>query len=226
MILDKFENFLLTQVIRKIMEIIPLITMKKRKILQNNFTEREITDKINEIDKVYILDLDGIQKDKPNLCTIQRLSPTHDLYVDSGPRDLGDVVDLLMAGAFAVTIRRSLYPQLNIENIREITENKIYENIEAENEAYSPFINGITGFVNFSRFNKDIDLKFEEMLKQINNQKEVYVYEHDPVNALYWEKRGVNTLLVDIEKIEEFKVWMAKRKLSLHSSSTEVEKQS
>jgi hypothetical protein len=205
------------------MELLPFITMKKRKIIKNAFSTKEITDELNEINKVYILDLDGIEKDKPNLCTFQRLSVTHDLFVDSGPRDLGDVVDLILAGATEVTIRRGLCPQLVIESIREITENKIYANIEVGERISDSFMYAVDGFINLSRNKMEIDYNFEDTLKQYKNQKNTFVYEYDPANILYWEKHGINGLLVDIEKLEEFKKWMAKQKLLSPSSSKEAE---
>ena len=53
------------------MEIIPLITLSKRNIVEE---KQELYDTINDkqfnlegYEKIYILDLDGIEKDKPNL---------------------------------------------------------------------------------------------------------------------------------------------------------------
>ena len=114
------------------MEIIPLLTMKKRNIQNKNY--KEILEKIGDDQLIYIYDLDGIEKDKPNLCTFQKLSKTHLLWIDSGPRDLGDVVDSFMSGVEAVTLRDDLWKNIFLENIREITENKIYSNIKLKQQ--------------------------------------------------------------------------------------------
>ena len=55
------------------MEIIPLIRMEKRKILDDALSDN-VLEQIDEEQIIYILDMDGIEKDKPNLCTYQRLS--------------------------------------------------------------------------------------------------------------------------------------------------------
>ncbi len=77
-----------------------------------------------------MIDLDGIEKDESNLDIYQKLSKKYQLWIDAAPRTLGDVVDVFMAGAKNITLRKTFYPQVNLESIREITENKIYANIE------------------------------------------------------------------------------------------------
>ena len=86
------------------MEIIPVITMEKREISkkQSKFLKKYLDERARQ-KPLYILDLFGINKDKPNLCTYQKLSKDFELWIDSGPRNLGDVVDIFMAGANAVS---------------------------------------------------------------------------------------------------------------------------
>src|SRR4030042_4855506 len=107
------------------MQIIPLIEINNKKI-QNS----ERLEKLTEDDLLYVIDLDGLEKDKSNLDIYQKLSKKYQLWIDAAPRKLGDVVDIFMAGATNITLRKTFYPQVNIERIREVTENKIYENIE------------------------------------------------------------------------------------------------
>jgi len=75
------------------MEIIPLIYLKKRKILAEKEGEclslNEMSEQINKDEKIYVLDIDGIEKDKPNLCLYPKLSENHKIWVDAGPRVLG-----------------------------------------------------------------------------------------------------------------------------------------
>ena len=52
------------------MKIIPLIRMEKRKILDDALSDN-VLEQIEEEQIIYILDMDGIEKDKPNLCTYQ-----------------------------------------------------------------------------------------------------------------------------------------------------------
>ena len=117
------------------MEQVPLIKIHKRQILPDTpLNEEEILEKIGENSLLYILDIDGIEKDKPNLCTFQKLSKNFDLWLDFGPRNLGDIVDGFMAGATRITIRREFCRQIDVDSIREITENKIYANINLESK--------------------------------------------------------------------------------------------
>lgn len=191
------------------MEIIPLIRMEKRKILDDALSDT-VLEQINEEQIIYILDMDGIQKDKPNLCTYQRLSKSHDLWIDNGPRNLGDVVDAFMAGATRITIRKELCLRLNIPSIREITENKIYININLENQKkYNPedlFYHEADGLTNFNNKEKiDLDLKYHDFIKQYSTKNKIYSYESDPGNIFYWKNYNVEGLLVETKKLQEFK---------------------
>ena len=189
------------------MDLIPLIYMKKRKIYvektQSPVTLKEFLKQIEGEKKIYIFDLDGIEKDKPNLCTYQRLSGSYDLWVDFGPRNLGDVVDATMAGATDITLRRNLCPQLYISEIKGITENKIYENIDfAEGLSFGD----ADGLVNFnSREEIERNFKHSDFFKRMSLKNKVYSYETDLENRTYWERFGVEGLLVDINKLKGHK---------------------
>ena len=137
------------------MEIIPCITLKNYKIMNNSISVTNISEYIKEDEILYILDLDGLEKNKPNLCTFQKLSSKYQLWVDCGPRNIGDIVDIFMTGATSVTIRKVHFPSLNISDIRDISENKVYLNIDYLNlENYDNnddlFIEKFDGFINFN----------------------------------------------------------------------------
>ena len=193
------------------MEIIPLIKLKKRKIIDEDESSSDnIFEQIDEEQLLYILDLDGIEKDKPNLCTYQKLSKSYELWIDNGPRNLGDVVDAFMAGATRITIRKDLCLQLDIPSIREITENKIYININLEDQktqvSEDMFYHEIDGLVNFNNREKiRLDFRYSEFLKQFSIKNKIYSYESDPLTVSYWKNYGVEGLLVEIKKLQEFK---------------------
>jgi len=174
---------------------------------------KETLEQLDEGQNIYFLDIDGLEKNKPNFCTYQRLSGHHNMWIDAGPRVLGDVVDAVMAGATAVIVRQDLWPKLDIEKIKEFTENEIYMGIDLKNQAKNLnnvlLPSGIDGVVLLS--NRDeIEKEFKtadlvrELIRKADKHK-LYVYESNPENVHYWEKRGAVGLLVNINKIEEFK---------------------
>lgn len=188
--------------------------MKKRKIyLEEGKNPIELKDFLKKFEnerKIYILDWDGIEKDKPNLCTFQRLSPLYDLWVDFGPRDLGDVVDAFLAGATEITIRNHLCPQLTISDIREISENKVYANIDFVNinmqNIDDKFIINSDGLVNLNNKAKIAqDLRCNDYLNALKTKNKFYSYDSNPDNLSYWKQIGAEGLLVDINKFEDFK---------------------
>jgi uncharacterized protein related to proFAR isomerase len=191
------------------MEIIPLIKIRNQKILYDK--PYEVLDKLKDNKTVYILDFDGIEKNKPNLCTYQKMSSLYDLWVDFGPRVIGDVVDALMAGAVSITIRKELFPKVSIHDINEISENEIFIKIDMKNNEVLSF-NEIAGLVNFidkKTIEKDYD--YYGLLKQLKSyNNKIFSYENDHNNISYWQSLGITGFLVDIDKYEEFKKWIPK----------------
>jgi len=192
------------------MELVPLIKTHKRKIVSDTpLTEENILEKIAENSLLYVLDIDGIEKDKPNYCTYQKLSKSFDLWIDSGPRTLGDVVDAFMAGATRITIRREFCRQLDINSIREITENKIFTSLNLDSEQKKIdddlFIQESDGLVNFNDKKKvELEHKYSDFLKYQSSKNKVYSYESDPYNISFWKNYDIDSLLVDIQSVKEF----------------------
>ncbi len=189
------------------MEIIPCVTLKNFKIMNNSISVTNISEYIKEDELLYILDLDGIEKGKPNLCTFQKLSSKYQLWVDCGPRNIGDVVDIFMTGATIITIRRTLNPSFRISDIRDISDNKVYLNIDFKDyKNYGNddlFLKEYDGFVNFkSREEIERDFKFGDYLNKMQNK--IYCFENNPKNNSFWERFGAIGLLVDINKLKGF----------------------
>lgn len=198
------------------MEIIPLIYLKDRnfhlKGRKGPSSLAEVLERLSGRSVIYFLDVDGIEKDKPNFCTYQRLSSHQNMWVDAGPRVLGDVVDAVMAGATSITVRQDLWPKLDIEKIKEFTENKIYIGIDLKTKTrdmanvYLP--SGIDGLVLLNN-RAEVEKEFEKanFIKELirkHDRYKLYVYESNPKNVQYWKKHGAVGLLVDVNRIREF----------------------
>lgn len=193
------------------MQIIPLIKMKNKKI----FSSDEFFKSIDEEQILYIYDFDGIEKDKPNLSTFQKLSKKYELWLDFGPRNLGDVVDSFMAGASSITIRKNLFPQIDLSKIKEISENKIYLDITLiDQKLDNLFLKDVEGVTNF-KSKEEINqiFRYQEMLRQYATKKTVYTYESNKDNIYFWNNNGIKNFLVDIDKyVEMKKAWSQMQK--------------
>jgi len=194
------------------MEIIPLVYLKNRKMEEKDGGRLSFDEVLERVDKdkaIYFLDIDGIEKDKPNLCSYQKISKHRKIWVDAGPRVLGDVVDVVMAGATSITVRKELWSELDVSSIREITENEIYTDINLNKQnkrgAEAALFHDADGLVIFNNKNQiETDFKFGSFLKNLYTKYKIYVYESNRKYFSYWETLGVAGLLVDINKIMEF----------------------
>jgi len=193
------------------MKIIPIVKIKKRKIVKlNNKNFENIDTLLNNYkdEYIYILDYDGILKNKPNLCMFQKLSKNHDLWVDTGPRVMGDIVDSVIAGASTITIRKELITLNETLNINEILENDIYINLNIKNLNKSNdnfkiklnFLFPLTSQVYDENFIHDPNI----YLNSIKNKK-AFVYLSSKEDIQKIKKTDFKGYLIDIENIEEFK---------------------
>lgn len=194
------------------MEVISLIYLKKRKILSEKegkqISLNDLLERIDKDGKIYVLDIDGIEKDKPNLCLYPKLSENHKIWVDAGPRALGDVVDSIMAGATNITVRKKIWPDLDISGIKEITESEIYVDIGPKNQNMHSIkfslINNADGLVIFNDKNQiEADFKYSSFLKNLSAKYKMYAYESSQKNFSYWKSQGVAGVLMDLDKIKE-----------------------
>jgi len=187
------------------MKIIPLITIKKGELLTSDFNKiiKDTLDKYK--DKIlYLYDLDGINRNKPNLCLFQKLSKTHELWVDAGPRSIGDIVDAIVSGASKITIRLDLFELSDILSINEILENEIYLSITDKNNSKHNNIKknlDILKLVNDKIISK-IENKYKNLLDFLDEESYIYISSKNDVKKI---KTNISGYIIDIEKIEEYK---------------------
>jgi len=184
-------------------EIINYIYLKKGKIYLSNACEYsvEINKFISDYGKdtnLYILDYDGIAKNKPNVNIYQRLSSFSDLWIDSGPRSTGDVIDFVMAGANKITIRKDLSDSIDIAHLRELSESKFYLAVkESSLKEYVNLLNismfdGIIVLLNEKR--RDIDFISASYLKNFASNNDIYLFNSKFRPKSHWEKMGISGL--------------------------------
>jgi len=138
----------------------------------------------------------------------QKISEKQEIWVDAGPRVLGDIVDFIMAGATRITIRKNLFSIEEISNIKEITESMIYSDVDLRNEKERTMVfsllSGVDGLVVFYDKNQiEMDFKTGELLKTLCNKYKVYAAESDEKNISYWKNSGVAGVLLDLKKIKQ-----------------------
>ena len=175
------------------MKIIPLIYFQKRKIYAEKGRDSLLLkDLLTYIDKgaeVYVYDKDGVEKDKPNLCTYPKLSEHCKIWVDCGPRTLGDVVDVVMAGATSITLRKNLWPKVDVSGIREITESNINEILVISSDK--------------DKFKRDFI--YAEAIKNICKRFNATVIESDETFFSYWKNIGASAVLIELNTWKKVK---------------------
>lgn len=109
------------------MKFIPLLETKyvgKRKEIADLFSALNKNE--NTVSSLYILDEKGVKKNHPSLSLHQYAQRWFDIIVDAGNRHVGDIVDVILAGADIIVIRPSLWCEPDFLSVRDISESELY----------------------------------------------------------------------------------------------------
>jgi len=186
------------------MEIIPLLTIKNRVIQINKdllLSLKELTETVDKDANIYFIDVDGLEQNKPNFCTYQRLSSAYKLWVDFGPRSTGDVVDVVIAGAQNVIIRKKMFKYGDIQTIKNMIDNPLYEHLEIDKnkDLYaiqtSPEINGI--IIQSKDQNASVKSNNEYIVNNMIKKHPIVLIEPDEKNFSYWQNKGITSIITD-----------------------------
>jgi len=85
-------------------EIMPLLLLKGRTAMRKEYSKKEISSLSKSLrgknfEKLYILDIDGIERNKPQLDIVQSLCNDFSISYEAGPRKGANVIDMVVAGA-------------------------------------------------------------------------------------------------------------------------------
>jgi len=184
--------------------------IKKTKEIADLFTRLNTNN--NKVSSAYLLDISGIEKNRPTLSLHQYTHRWFDTIVDAGCHHIGDVVDSILAGANIVVIRPDLWEEPDFRSIRDISQTHIYiwyDPLKKNNEnTKSPLLTSEPDGIIFYADHLEAPLSFDirEKLKtmiSIHGTKNVFVFDSLKKHEKEWNQYGMNTLIVDKKKIEE-----------------------
>ncbi len=131
------------------MEEMPLVYVKGGKVIEGK-SRTNAVDRLKEIrdekKKAYVLDLDGIKRNRPNLDIYRKLSHKPFLWIDALPRRLEDVMDIVVVGAERITIGDVMDDE-ELKKIREMCDIELFlrgdDGVKAAEKAVNLGLDGI-----------------------------------------------------------------------------------
>ena len=195
------------------MEIIPCISLKKGTIWaeeeKHTLTIEELKTLIEADKKLYVVDYDGIDENEPNIELLQELSEEYILWVDTGPRNIEDLVDAVITGASMVTLDDTIWPNIDVPAVKDVVEDEVYIALDFTKTSLkdlnpSVFF-GIEGIIILnSREEIEADFTTGSLIKDLAKTHKIYAFETLPENKPFWEEKGIIGLLVDLDYYKEF----------------------
>ncbi len=183
-----------------------------------------ILDELKEnYEAAYVLDIDGIERNQPNINLIQKISQTMPIWLDSGPTTPMGVMDMLVVGADKVVIStRTLRDPTHIKEALDMSKNIMIsidfdeELISASQQVQEMGVSGISQeaknagcdtvmFFDFARLGKGTGLNRYEIGTLAQTFEKVYVagiIEPRDVDEL--KSLDVTGAIVDFKKLKEW----------------------
>jgi hypothetical protein len=185
------------------MNIIPLISIKNGKLLDGKGGEPLSIDqlffKVEKDSMLYILDYDGLEHNNPNFELYQRLTEHCILWIDDGPRRLDDVMDTIMAGATNITLRKELWPDLDMLGVLELTDDEIYIDMSAQHQDHKMLQHFYSVDVGIILFNEET--MYGSFSKDSTVRQKIFLYTGSTEKIPFWDEQGITGIIIDLSKI-------------------------
>lgn len=184
------------------MKIVPLVCLRNTVLLDgregDTLFPADIPKQLEKDSLLYVLDLDGIERNNPNLETYQRLAEHCILWIDNGPRRIDDVMDTIMAGATNLTLREDIWPSLDMPEIQELTDDEIYLEKTKQYQEQKTLQHGFSEDVGIVLFNE------EELYGGISKERtayqKIYFYVSSLEKIQLWTEQGISGVIIDLGK--------------------------
>jgi len=190
------------------MQEIPLIRIKEGRLVLN-LSSKDLRDSLDRLQRsaIYIYDEDGITKNQPNVSLYQRLTSVAELWVDAGPRTVGDIVDDVFSGAERIVIRPDLWDELDLQNVVDLTENELmalYHSADIQKGIpYDMIFNQAHGVVlKFDEGSAPLDFKMNSTIKQICRAKPTYVLDTRKQIMENWNTFSLEGVFIPLNQME------------------------
>jgi hypothetical protein len=113
-------------------------------------------------------------------------------------------MDTIMAGATNITLREELWPDMDLPDIFEITDDEVYIGIKSTYSQQSltiPFSKQNIGVVMFSQeLQTNDDFNSTSFLKDLALKHKIYLYNVSQNTIPLWEGRNITGILIDLNK--------------------------
>jgi uncharacterized protein related to proFAR isomerase len=184
------------------MKIVPLVCLKHTVLLDgregNTLLLSDISKHLEKDSLLYVLDLDGIERNNPNLEIYQRLAEHCILWIDNGPRRIDDVMDTIMAGATNLTVREELWPTLDLAEIQELTDDEIYLEKTKQFQEQRTLRHVYSGDIGSILFNEEAMYGVAPNEKTVNQK--IYLYASSLEKVQLWTDQGISGIIIDLSK--------------------------
>lgn len=183
------------------MDIVPLVSMNYTRLYDGKHSEalllEDVPKRVPKDSLLYVLDLDGIERNNPNLELYQRLADHCILWIDNGPRRIDDVMDTIMAGATNLTLREDLWSNLDMPEVQELTDDEIYLERTRPFQEEMTLQHGYGEDIGIILFNEE--QMYGSVLKERLANRKLYVYAHSLEKIQLWTEQGITGVVIDLK---------------------------
>ncbi|HWR27872.1 MAG TPA: hypothetical protein VN377_05500 [Candidatus Thermoplasmatota archaeon] len=184
------------------MNIVPLVSIKNTKLFDgkegNSLLPVDVSKRVEKDSLLYVLDLDGIERNNPNLELYQRLAEHNVLWIDNGPRRIDDVMDTIMAGATNITLREESWPTLDMPAVQDLTDDEIYLDKTKQYQEQKILQQNYSGEIGTVLFNEEV--LYGVFSKERTANQKIYLYTGSLDKIQLWTEQGISGIIIDLNK--------------------------
>jgi len=176
----------------------PLIYVYGGKVIDENGRKmKDWKEKIERFREIYIMDLDGISKNEPNLDFYQSIFKRK--WIDAYPRRFEDVMDLVVAGADRIIIREG-FAEKDMKKLFDNVEVELYLSLSADTPEHYISENDWSGFVYL--LNRAMDIRIKEFISNLQNLY-IIARRRDYIDFEWMEDRDIQGMVYPVWEMEE-----------------------
>lgn len=187
------------------MEKIPVVYISNKKVQaaleEKPMSSTTLLSELQSFEIIYVVDKNGLKTNTPNLDIYQILSKRHALWIDAGPQTIGDVVDLVMAGASRLTVPLFSFTKESIAKMRELTERNIYAGLTKKQTSNIPseLISKLDGIV--INLGDNVTRNEEKRIAKIKRHHKQPIYLLDRTGG--WKGNSADGVLIELKHLQK-----------------------
>jgi hypothetical protein len=107
-------------------------------------------------------------------------------------------MDTIMAGATNITLRKELWPNLDMSSVQDLTDDEIYIDMSVEYQERKTLHHFYSGDIGIVLFNEET--MYGRFSREITEKQKIFLYASSMEKVSFWGEQGITGIILDLKK--------------------------